>query len=89
MDELNPAPVRASLAGLQGSIVGVDDSRLHWEVEIPAEDLGGLIARLTKGDTLAVTTNHGLFNVKTRDWIVWPLGTRVKLRLALEDATAW
>ena len=89
MDERVNATVKAKLAGFNGEIVGATDSKLQWEIEVPAAELPKLVAKLGTGQPLSVVTNEGQLTVKTRDWLVWPGETSVRLRLALEDATAW
>ncbi|HEX7000645.1 MAG TPA: hypothetical protein VF164_03015 [Trueperaceae bacterium] len=89
MDEPVSLPRKASLAGLDGFIVGASDAKLQWEIEVPPAQLPDLIRTLGTGQPLAFVTNQGLVTVKTRDWTVWPGETSVRLRLALEDASAW
>ncbi len=89
MDEPTALPLKASLAGLQGVIVGASDAKLQWEIEVPTAQLHDLIRTLGTGEPLACVTNEGLVTVKTRDWLVWPGESTVRLRLALEEASAW
>lgn len=89
MDQPPTVPLKAKLAGLDGVIVGSTDAKLQWEIEVPAAELPTLIAKLATGRPMSVVTAEGLLTVKTRDWLVWPGETSVRLRLALEDAAAW
>lgn len=89
MDQPPTAPIKAKLAGLDGVIVGSTDAKLQWEIEVPSAEFPKLIAKLATGQPMSVVTDEGLLTVKTRDWLVWPGETSVRLRLALEDATAW
>ncbi len=79
----------ATLAGLEGTIVGAAGSRLHWEAEIPVADLAAFVARFASGEPLPIVTSRGRLHVRSRDWLVAPGDDTVKVRLALEDAAAW
>ena len=89
MDEPSSAPLPATLAGTAGTIVGVAGSRLQWEAEMPVADLPAFVARLAAGEAVPIITSRGRLHVRSRDWVVWPGETTVKVRLALEDVGAW
>lgn len=85
MDE---AAIKATVAGVDGEIVGADEAGIHWEAEVPTEELTAFIARCSRGAELHVVVPEGRHRVMTRRWWVWPEESMVRVRLLLEDAVA-
>ncbi len=89
MDERATGTVRATLKGVEGEIVAASENGLHWQVEVPADELAQLVARFATGEDMPVMTDKGALTVRTRDWLIWPSDDTVRVRFALEDVTTW
>ncbi len=76
--------IRASVADLDGEIVGTDSAGIHWEGEMLPGRLTSFIARCSEGAELEVRTPVELFHALARRWWVWPQSGSIRVRLLLE-----
>lgn len=76
--------IRAKVADMDGEIIGTDAGGIHWETEVPPEQLSSFIARCSDGAELVVVGPEGLQRVLTRRWWIWPQDGTVRIRLLLE-----